>query len=592
MILQNILWPSVDVCMQEEMYFRRRAGAVRQGQEILFIKGSSVSTDTYFNGVSVDKWKKYTNIGRISLCVHLQGSFCIRLIYKQKMHKKIYEKIVMETYVNNIQLSDVTLEFPEGDGMAFFYIEALENDGVFSGGYYTANVEATCVKDVKLAIGICTFRRERYIEHNLKILRKYMLENPMSELYGYLDVFVSDNGKTLDVTKLESEHIRVVKNKNAGGAAGFARDMIETIEANINGAGITHLLLMDDDVILEPESILKTYRILKILKDEYKDAFIGGAMLRSDDRNIQVEAGAAWHAGRQLPLKRNLDMVSCDACLYNETEEYAEYNAWWYCCMPISVVTEKNLPMPVFIRGDDVEYGLRIMKHLILMNGICVWHEPFENKYSSALSYYILRNMFIDNALHCPNYGKKQAIADVWSRVVREVLYYRYKNAALLIRGVKDFLAGIDWLKKTDGEKLHGEILAAGYKAKPVGMLSIPFSYPVYEISLIENDWGIKRLIRLASGNGYLLPAKRDNVASMSGIRPYNAFRVKKILNYDHASGKGFVTERNRKEALRCMFELVKLVCEMNRRYENVAKEYRNRCKEVQNIEFWKNYLK
>lgn len=43
-----------------------------------------------------------------------------------------------------------------------------------------------------------------------------------------------------------------------------------------------HALLMDDDIVIEPEALVKTYQILTLLKDEYEDAFIGGAMLRLD----------------------------------------------------------------------------------------------------------------------------------------------------------------------------------------------------------------------------------------------------------------------------------------------------------------------
>ena len=152
---------------------------------------------------------------------------------------------------------------------------------------------------------------------------------------------------------------------------------------NGNPHGITHALLMDDDITIDTESIEKTYTILSLLKDEYADAFIGGAMLRIDKPNMQVESGASWNAGDLISNKANLNMNVTWDCLFNEIEEYTEFNAWWYCCFPMDVVSEENLPLPIFIRGDDLEYGLRNMKHLILMNGICVWHEPFENKYSS-----------------------------------------------------------------------------------------------------------------------------------------------------------------------------------------------------------------
>ena len=174
---------------------------------------------------------------------------------------------------------------------------------------------------------------------------------------------------------------------------------MEVLKANDGGEGFTNILLTDDDIVIEPETIYRTYTLMSYLKERYKTAFIGGAMLRLDRQNIQTEAGGVWNAGRLISLKHGLNLSDTEACLYNEVEEKAEYNAWWYCAMPLSLINYQNLPMPVFIRGDDVEYGLRNMKNLILMNGICVWHEPFENKYSSSMFYYIMRNRLIDNAV-------------------------------------------------------------------------------------------------------------------------------------------------------------------------------------------------
>lgn len=591
MKLQNILWPQVDVCMQEEMYFRTNDKVMRVGDSFVFDKGGAIQSDTYFNSVSISKWIKYTVVSDLSVTLVIKGSFKVRLLNKKKIHNKIFETIVEDRMISKREKSEITIKFPMSENMAFFSLEAMENDAVFYGGYYSSTVQPEKIRNVKIGIGICTFRRETFVENNIKILNKYILKNTDSELYGKLEVFISDNGQTLDIEKLATESIHIVKNKNVGGAGGFTRDLIEMLTANKNDSGITHALLMDDDIILEPEALLKTFRILSILKEEYKDAFIGGAMLRNDARNIQVESGASWNAGNLISLKAGLNMNSCDACLYNEIEEYTEFNAWWYCCFPMNVVKEDNLPMPIFIRGDDLEYGLRNMKHLILMNGICVWHEPFENKYSSFLSYYILRNLFIDNALHFPNYGKKAAKRRVAGSIMREILYFRYKNVDLLIRGVEDFLKGVDWLLQTDGEILHKEIMAAGYKAQPVEQLPMAFSYPLYEKSRSENDNRRKRICRLMTMNGYFLRPKRDNIVSMSGVRPYNAYRTRRLLNYDVTTQKGFMTERSWKEAVHCTWKLMKVLRNIDKKYEWAAKDYGKRCKEVQNIKFWNKYL-
>ena len=187
-------------------------------------------------------------------------------------------------------------------------------------------------------------------------------------LYDHVEVFVADNGRTLAVEELQTPQVHIYPNRNVGGAGGFTRDLIEMMQNN-DIYRITHVLLMDDDIVIEPEALVKTYMLLSLLKEEYLDTFVGGAMLRLDRQYIQVESGAVWNAGHLDPLKMNLDLRQCEACLYNETEEFSEYNAWWYCCFPIDIVTPENLPLPIFIRGDDLEYGLRNMKHLILMNG-------------------------------------------------------------------------------------------------------------------------------------------------------------------------------------------------------------------------------
>ncbi|MCD8369897.1 MAG: glycosyltransferase [Clostridiales bacterium] len=589
--LQRLLWPQAGLCTERKMYFRTNEKCLLTGECLHMEKGGKVSSDTYFNGVSIDKWKKYTVVGSLYLRLRLQGRFRLSLRTCERAGEETIRRVCDERIIKGTG-EEICLHFPgEIRGMAYFYLEALENHCQFLGGEYDTVVCSERIRNVKLAIAICTFKRETFIYRNMEILRKYLIENETSALHGRLEVYISDNGKSLERDRISSDQVHVFPNKNAGGSSGFTRGMIEVMKANQAGDSITHMILMDDDVTIEPESIEKTYRILTLLKEEYMEAFIGGAMLQSDKQNMQVESGAVWRAGNLVSLKSGLNMNKLSACLYNELEEAREYNAWWYCCIPMGVVREDNLPMPVFIRGDDVEYGLRNMKTLILMNGICVWHEPFYNKYSSYLSYYILRNLLIDNALHFPQYGKKELKKSLLGQAIRELFYYRYKNVDLLIQGVRDYLKGVDWLLRTDGEALHKKIMDRGYKAQNVDELPMEFLYSTYKNSLVENDRGLRKYVRLASFNGYLLPATRDNVVSMARVRPYNAYRARRILYYDAAAHKGFVTQRNYRELIRCLLQLLRLNQEIDKKFDAAKNEYRQRQKELQNSKFWNQYL-
>lgn len=206
--------------------------------------------------------------------------------------------------------------------------------------------------------------------------------------------------------------------------------------------------------------------ILSLIKSEYREAFIGGAMLSLNQPYLQTESGAVWNGGKIKQLKNNLDMRQCECCLYNEREEKADYNAWWFCCFPISIVNSDNLPLPIFIRMDDIEYGLRNMRQLISMNGICVWHESFENKYAPYLEYYIARNQLITNAFHCKWYGTGHLIKKMLGKCVQEIKVCQYKRADLYLQGILDFLKGPEWLAAQDGEKLHTGIVCMGHREK------------------------------------------------------------------------------------------------------------------------------
>lgn len=600
MILQKILFPTVGICTTEELYYR--ASSLTNIKDLDFNynekniifnkKKATVLFDTYFNSFSIEKWVKYTKLKNISLRLNLKGNFKITLLSKEKIHGDIIEKSLEEVIFNSKETDNIDIEFKSFDqkGIYTFKLEALSEESVFYGGEYYTNINEKELDDVNIAIDICTFKREKFIERNLKILNESILNNPKSNLYNHLKIYISDNGKTLDVEKISNENINVYPNKNVGGAGGFTRGLIEILKDKEKNK-ITHALIMDDDIMIEPASIEKTYNFLRLRKEEYKDVFIGGSMLRLDKPYIQIENGAAWHAGAINSLKSGLDLRDCEAVIYNEVEEYTEYNAWWYCCVPMSIVREDNLPLPIFIRGDDLEYGLRNIKNLVNLNGVCVWHEPFENKYTSFLHYYIVRNLLIDNALHVDGYSKWKFLKFLFKRITREMSYYRYENVDLIYKAVEDFYKGIDWLKETDGELLHKEIMSMGYKSVPVTELSIPFSYPRYERSLDLYESKKHRLMRFITLNGYLLPSRGDNIVSMALATPANFYRVKRVLNYDITSNKGFITEIDRIQVIKIYFKFIKLSIKTFIKFNKSVCEYNYRMQEIINLSFWKNYL-
>lgn len=599
MKLQNIILPSTDTCTEEAMYFRRGNNVEYSwcSDHILIKKNGMVGFDTYFNGFSAEKWFKYSAVKNISLHIRLSGSLRVTLMRKEKLGERILTEFVGEYLceTENEDIKEFTLPFstPSVNGMYCFEIFGIGKKSKFYGGCY--ETDTMFINHVKIGINICTYKRENFIGNNLDLLNRNFLNNKDSFLFDKLEIFISDNAHTLKTDILSSDKIHIFLNKNVGGAGGFTRGMIEIMKVR-EKRNISHILVMDDDIIIEPEAIFRTCMILTYLKNTYTDAFIGGAMLRLDNRWQQTESGAMWNGGELISLKSGLDLHLLDACLFNEFEEHAQFNAWWYCVFPANIVNEKNLPMPIFIRGDDVEYGLRNMKHLILMNGICVWHEPFENKYSSFMYYYILRNRLIDNALHNMVIPKRQFVRLLYTQVMDELRIYRYKNAELLMRGVEDFLKGVSWLKKQDGEKLHQEIMKNGYKLQYLDDMdsSVQFLYPLYDASLhaVPDTSRIGRIINHYTVNGtYLKPEKPYVIVPTIGICQRAVYRAEKVLHYDYASRKGFVTVRDVKKCKECIRQLKKLTKKVNVEYDDAVRNFAADASQLINLDFWNQYL-
>lgn len=598
MILQNIILQSTDTCTDEPMYFRRE-GNVKYAwcdDKIIIGKNSFVIFDTYFNGFSAEKWFKYTKVNKVKLKLMLQGNMRVTLMRKEKNTGGISTEFIEEQEFYSEEPTEFNIEFNTSQtaGMYCFQLMGLKGKSYFFGGQYLADIPDKNINSVKIGMDICTYKRERYIEHNLTKLNEKFLQNPDSYMYDKLEIFISDNAHTLDTKELSSDKIHIFQNKNVGGAGGFTRGLME-IKRVQKEKNITHILVMDDDVSIEPEAIFRTCTILACLKENYSDAFIGGAMLRLDQKYRQTESGAMWNGGEIVSLKGGLDLRDLDACLYNEFEENPQFNAWWYCVFPVNVVTEDNLPIPIFIRGDDVEYGLRNMKHLILMNGICVWHEAFEYKYSSYIYYYILRNRLIDNAIHNMTMPKENFKNLMYGWIMNEVRIYRYKNANLIMRGVEDFLKGVDWLILQDGEKLHQSVMSEGYKMQYIEELdSVQFMYSLWEEALKAGPAvGLKaRVITHFTLNGHYLSSKRKyNIVPTIGVQQSSIYRTQRVLNYDYSSKKGFVTEKDVKEAKRCIKRMKRLFKRIDREYALAAKSFADNAGKLMTEQFWNKYL-
>lgn len=578
MILQSVLFTE-DECKKELYYRYKRSGVL--------------SLDTYLNFFSVSKWRKYTSLNRIFFYYKSIG---YTLISFHDLSGEIFQKKLNSGCVSEGRIELEIDQMREACWVTL--IEGNDKEKSFEGYFGTDEI---AVRQPKVVVDICSYKREEYLKSNLKKIQQYFFERE-SEFKDFLYIYVVDNSSELEIEKYENEHIKVFHNKNLGGAGGFTRGLIEILKAK-KEYGYTHAILMDDDIEFEPEAIARTISFLSYIKPEYENITVGGTMLRLDKRNIVHASGESWSHGLLDNSKKGLDLADFNSCLYLEQENRnVDYSGWWYCCISLNVVSEDNLPLALFIHLDDIEFGIRNSKWgIVFINGVSVWHSTFLHKRPSIYEYYELRNNLILRSTLMLDYGMKEALKVVIKRMIRAILYFRYDDAKLNYLAVCDFLRGVEHFEHLDGVTLHKKISGLGYHSKSIYSLGLEEDV-ISEIEnyddtnennkrYVETDnrFGLKEKLTL---NGWLLPVKSFEVIPIPcGIHAKRMYRVKSAILYNPDSKDGVIVKKSWRGFFGVVILLFKVVVKMLLKYSRVSNEFRKNSLRLRSIEFWKVYL-
>ena len=460
MELFPITLPKQNLCQETELYYRstRPVQYNEAAGQIILPRHSVLTLDTYFNCFSYSKYQQYTCAAVLEVHVKIQGEAQLRLMKAEQKGRTVQRTALLTQQVRRQQLEAVTLlyDFSRETGNGFLYLEvtALSREVVLEPGHYGSPIPDARLNPTKLAAVICTYKREEYVKRNLQHLNQSIFAQPQQEIARHLEVFVVDNGKTLDRAEIETEQIRLFPNKNCGGSGGFTRGIIEALRRSEE---FSHVLLMDDDILLESNVLIKTIRFLQIVRPEHADLAIGGSMLRLDRMQIQHEAGGRWTGYNVDTSRANMNLAQVKSLLQNELFDHTDFCGWWYLCIPLVLIDENNLPMPYFIKNDDVEYGLRVTKKLDFINGIGVWHEPFEKKEAAILEYYYVRNILITNAIH--DNAMSKSVYLFIRRVGKHILRKDYLAAQIPFLALDDWFAGLAHFETIFPDQFHTQLM-------------------------------------------------------------------------------------------------------------------------------------
>lgn len=599
--IQKLICPNPSICTDLEMYYRLENGWYDYESGTVEMKtGDILTSDTYFNSFSFSKWKAYTDLSAVDLEVRIAGDVTVYFMKSILSDGQVTDSVLDCRKVCSDSPATVTLHFDfsgeQFEGMAYLKIKA-HGPAVMYGACYMA-CESFDREHIKPALVYCTYKREDFIDHNLRLLKE--LHRKHSEQADF-EVYVIDNGRTLEQEKFTEPYLHLIPNKNAGGAGGFTRGMIEVLKRG----GFSHIILLDDDAVMDPQVLVRTIAFLCRIREKYSDCFIGGATLRLDRKNIQLESSAIWNNNVLYNLKKDLNLKNKKSLLLNEKEESRSYHAWVFCCIPCKAVSLKDLPLPLFVRGDDMEYGMRHRNGIITMNGIGLWHAPVEGRYSFSMNYYMLRNQLVLNALYDDKFHAKQASRLLMQHILYEIVRFRYENVELYLRAYRDFLKGVKFFLCNDAHKIHQQICDCCpvlYDYMTLEKMGYPFVYEKLAAASKENAAvrGWKRLLRLIFAYGYTLPpflrrrgrSENYGVVDLYYAHANNFFRRNTVLQIDTFGQRGVVTKRSYKKAFRALIDGFVLCGKMHAgAYQRAVRSYRKHVHKLQTVEFWEKYL-
>ncbi len=551
-----------------EMYFR---GGSLCKNYLIIKEGERASLDTYFNSLSYPVLVNYTNATKVSVCLQITGTARLCLCTYDGKEEKI---IVQKTDTGCVTLEAELASLPKN---AILYpVIYAERDLCLLGGEYLC--DATPSK-VSVAIAICTYKRESAVSKNLRTL---------NSLKGQIDkVYVIDNGQSLDIPS--DDYIKILPNKNLGGSGGFTRGLIEA-----RGGNHSHVILMDDDIEINKEAIFRMVSLACILKDECKNAHISASMLLSSAPYLQFENGARFNGRHVISLKQGLDLTHRESLVKNLVDEGAMYGAWWCFMLPTTDISDFGLPLPLFIKLDDVEYGIRCCKNapIITSNGLCVVHEDFDSKYQPHLEYYTIRNQLITLATN----GKTNALGGIFRLAkasAKQLFMYRYDIMPIVFKAFEDFLKGSSLLLNNDEEELNKEIMSLAPKPRPLCELE-GWDEMLREVKHKKMS-AFARAMQFLTLGGHLIPSfmlkKRVSAFPLTASKDGFAFMHKKTIQYQKGPSLGYAYNRSVGSFFKWLFKSISLSFKLLFKYGRAKRSFKNSKELLTSYAFWKGHL-
>lgn len=413
---------------------------------------SEVSFGAYFNALAAGYWRRWSRLTTVHLCLELAGSGRVDVYRTKADGSAIFVRGEVLAGPGRHEL-DLELDLRPFEDGGWYWFDLTTDDGeltLASGGWYAAE---RGTGRAAVTIGMPTFNRPADCVATLTAIG----EDPLV-LAAVTAVVLPDQGTRkvrdepgfAEAAAVLGDRLRIIDQPNLGGSGGYARVMYEALEST----DCEQILFMDDDILLEPDSVLRAVAFSRFAR---APMLVGGQMLSLQARSQLSTMGEVvdrgtflWRNAPGTEPHHDLAERTLRQTPWLHRRVDVDYNAWWMCLIPRSVAEQLGLPLPLFIKWDDAEYGLRARAAGIrtaTVPGIAIWHMSFLEKDDTSdwQAYFHYRNRLVAAALHGPD-NPRALLVDTFKRTLRHLMLMEYSAVALQEMALRDFLAGPDML--------------------------------------------------------------------------------------------------------------------------------------------------
>jgi galactofuranosylgalactofuranosylrhamnosyl-N-acetylglucosaminyl-diphospho-decaprenol beta-1,5/1,6-galactofuranosyltransferase len=429
-------------------------------RQLLVPAGTRASFATYFNAFPASYWRRWTVVEEVELRVVVRGASTVA-VYRSTAtgnSERVTSSNSESGEERELAFRLPLNRFADGGWYWFDVVAGREEARVVRAEWAAVAVEGDASRLAEapgtVSLGITTFNRPTYL---LDMLRQLSTAPDVLEVVD--EVLVVDQGtsKVLDQPAAEEVvpalggKVRVIDQANVGGSGGFARGMFETMQAGRS----RYVLLIDDDVALEPECIARAAAFADLCR---QPTIVGATRLNMWPPTRLHSFGEVvrrwrfrWGAADNVFEDHDFATSGLRSTPWMHRRIDVDYNGWWMCLIPVDVVKSIGLSLPLFIKWDDAEYGLRATRAgfpVVSLPGMAIWHMPWTEKDDTLdwQAYFHLRNMLVAALLHSPFPRGGAIVREAMRHTAKHLVAMQYSAAHLRLKAIEDVLAGPEGL--------------------------------------------------------------------------------------------------------------------------------------------------